>query len=644
MKRGIFRKITIFLIGGVFLVCPLLYSYKVPVWMENPAGKRISPNGANIRSWAPAPYLNTISGFNIPYDVAVNSTGDVYVVDYNNHRLMVFDNVGHPLYTIGTSQGTGDGQFQYPTGVGVNSSDNVYVADKANHRVQVFDNAGHYLYKFGSYGSANDQFYSPYGVAVNSSGHVYVADSGNDRVQVFDRTGQYLYTVGSGQLDSPSRVALNSTGHVYVADSFNHRIQVFDNAGHYLYTIGQLYYPYGVAINSTGYVYVADTFNNRVKVLDNSGQYLYTIGGNGAGGNNDQFNNPIAVAVNNTGHVFVADRNNVRVQVFGQPAWVADWSIDVGNVVYWNMTLSTCLTGNLVPNATGLFNTTMLDAGHGDLGDPVLSPYNIFALCNASLGYFNASIGGWTAFQVNDVFGAVNFTTPVAGAGNANFLLLVSPLIGGSLDTNSVNISACNYFALHGFTANPTYVSPTSVNLTLPGGSYWNVTYDQYGVATAYFAYFSPAILGVDQFVLRHAVRASLAVPPGPPTLSAITPSPSIDGRIALSWTSVSGATSYQVYRDTSTITSIVGLTPLATGLTTTTYTDSIEINGTYFYVVVAVNGTGVSPISNCEGVEVGISPTSTENIESAPVILILVAVTFAVTIIYYRHRQKWAY
>lgn len=39
------------------------------------------------------------------------------------------------------SEGSGEGQFNFPVGVAVDSSDNVYVADFSNHRIQKFGNA-----------------------------------------------------------------------------------------------------------------------------------------------------------------------------------------------------------------------------------------------------------------------------------------------------------------------------------------------------------------------------------------------------------------------------------------------------------------------------------------------------------------------
>jgi hypothetical protein len=65
---------------------------------------------------------------------------------------------------------------------------------------------------------------------------------------------------------------------------------------------------------------------------------------------------------------------------------------------------------------------------------------------------------------------------------------------------------------------------------------------------------------------------------------------------VTLNWSSSSGATSYEIYRGTSS----GGETLLVSGITTTTYTDTNVTNGTtYYYKVVAVNGSGLSSYSN---------------------------------------------
>src|SRR5262245_46829059 len=69
--------------------------------------------------------------------------------------------------SIGTL-GSGNGQFNGPRGVGVDSSGNVWVADYFNHRIQEFTSSGAFVQTFGSLGSTNGTFKNPTGVAVDS--------------------------------------------------------------------------------------------------------------------------------------------------------------------------------------------------------------------------------------------------------------------------------------------------------------------------------------------------------------------------------------------------------------------------------------------------------------------------------------------
>ncbi len=68
--------------------------------------------------------------------------------------------------------------------------------------------------------------------------------------------------------------------------------------------------------------------------------------------------------------------------------------------------------------------------------------------------------------------------------------------------------------------------------------------------------------------------------------------------QITLSWTAGSGATSYSLYRATQSGGGSA-ITPIVTGITGTTYTDTGLANGTtYYYQVVGVNGSGASGFS----------------------------------------------
>ena len=120
--------------------------------------------------------------FDGPADVAVDSSGNVYVTDVYNNRVEKFSSTGTFLLTWG-SNGSGDDQFNTPQGVAVDTSGNVYVADTDNNRVEKFDSSGNYITQWGSFGSGNGQFKIPSGIVVDSSGNIYISDSGNNRIE-----------------------------------------------------------------------------------------------------------------------------------------------------------------------------------------------------------------------------------------------------------------------------------------------------------------------------------------------------------------------------------------------------------------------------------------------------------------------------
>ena len=93
---------------------------------------------------------------------------------------------------------------------------------------------------------------------------------------------------------------------------------------------------------------------------------------------------------------------------------------------------------------------------------------------------------------------------------------------------------------------------------------------------------------------LTATVTVNAANPAAPTGLSAKAG----NATVALSWTASAGATSYNFYRGTTA--GGESTTALATGITTTTYTDSTAVNNTtYYYKVAAVNEAGTSPMSN---------------------------------------------
>jgi DNA-binding beta-propeller fold protein YncE len=262
---------------------------------------------------------------NAPTGVAIDVSGDVYVADEANHRILKFDLQGNLALQWG-SFGSGDSQFNLPTGVATDAAGNVYVADLGNNRIVKFTSTGGYLTQWGGAGTGNGRFSSPTGVATDAAGNVYVADNANHRIQKFTDTGGYLTQWGSpgggiGQFSAPFGVGTDGAGNVYVADQSNNRIQKFTSTGAYLAQWGgagggngQLSLPTGVAVDAVGNVYVADRGNQRIQEFTSAGGYVTQWGTFGSG--SGQFSTPLGLAIDASGDLLVADTGNDRIQRF----------------------------------------------------------------------------------------------------------------------------------------------------------------------------------------------------------------------------------------------------------------------------------------------------------------------------------------
>jgi hypothetical protein len=147
----------------------------------------------------------------MPWGIAVDDQGEVYVADWRNDRIQKFSADGTFQCMFGTS-GSADGQFNRPTGVAVDSHGDIYVADWGNNRVQLFNPDGHYVEKFlgdatlskaaRTYVLANPKplrlremaclepqkrFRGPVAVKLDDQFRMYVADCGPHRIQVYQK-------------------------------------------------------------------------------------------------------------------------------------------------------------------------------------------------------------------------------------------------------------------------------------------------------------------------------------------------------------------------------------------------------------------------------------------------------------------------
>ena len=118
--------------------------------------------------------------------------------------LIMLDKSGSMENTLET-----DTASQYVTDVQVDSSGNIYFLEYLNNRIKVFDSAGTYLRSFGGYGSGCNQWkYARQFTIFNDQ--VYLADHQGNRVLKLSLTGQCIAS-NSTSWTNPVSIAVNNS-------------------------------------------------------------------------------------------------------------------------------------------------------------------------------------------------------------------------------------------------------------------------------------------------------------------------------------------------------------------------------------------------------------------------------------------------
>jgi sugar lactone lactonase YvrE len=283
--------------------------------------------------------MATKASLNGPASITIDSAGNLFIADFDNHRVRRVDTSGVITTVAGNGRRgfSGDGglaisaSLDSPTGLAIDGDGNLFFVDRQNFRIRRVDAKTGIITTFagdgsngltGDDGPATMAGMGPIDIAIDSSGNLFIADSTHSRIRRIDaKTGIITTVAGSGpeftgsfggdggpanraRLNSPFGVVVDEADNLFIADGLNNRIRRVDAKTGIITTVagdgfkgdfGQgrfkgdggpaieasLSIPTGLALDSKGNLYIADIFNLRVRQVDTSGK-ISTVAGNGS--------------------------------------------------------------------------------------------------------------------------------------------------------------------------------------------------------------------------------------------------------------------------------------------------------------------------------------------------------------------------
>ena len=297
----------------------------------------------------------TTAQLNLPYGLAVDYNGNLYIADLGNQRVrrVAADGTITTVAGDGRKAASPDGgaaalaSLLTPRNLAVDDAGTLYIAEFEGHRVRriaadgkisTVAGTGQSGFRGDGSAAASALLSYPAGLALDRSGALYIADSGNNRIRKIYATGAIGTVLGgssSTAMSGPIAVAVDSAGTIYAADS-SFVVRAFTVAGKWLDFAGTGAPGFtgdsGLAIKatiaaahelmaspySTG-VFIADGI--RVRSVDLSGfihtfagdGYVHSVG-DGLPATAANLNQPTAVALDPAGNLYIADPGTQRVR------------------------------------------------------------------------------------------------------------------------------------------------------------------------------------------------------------------------------------------------------------------------------------------------------------------------------------------
>jgi streptogramin lyase len=261
----------------------------------------------------------TGGGMEIPYDVAIDAKGNVWVANQSGDKLSELDPVGVPLSVTGYS----GGGLAEAWAISIDSGGNVWVANQNNSTstsdLSEFSSTGTAISTSSGYtGGGID---GPRGMTIDKNGNIWVTNRSATPASLseFSATGSALSGSGftGGGLTFPWGIATDLAGNLWVANKTTSTISEFSASdgtpnGSSPISGGGLGTPVSVAVDASGNIWVGDQsntsdLNSALSKFSSSGTVVTGIDGYASNTPNSEYDR---IAIDGNGSVWVADYDN----------------------------------------------------------------------------------------------------------------------------------------------------------------------------------------------------------------------------------------------------------------------------------------------------------------------------------------------
>ncbi|KAI6657332.1 NHL repeat containing protein [Oopsacas minuta] len=212
-----------------------------------------------------------------PQGVTIDDrTGDIYILDWFDNCVKVFDSTAKYMFKFGHRRG--EGMMSYPKSLAICRS---RIIITQNHGILNYSLDGEYISRIGMHGNGELEFSYPWGIAINESNNdIYICDCSNNRVQILSQDFQFKSQLGSFKY--PRDVKL-SKEYIYLLNNSNPCIHLFNHNHILLKSVisrgqgNQVINPLSFSIDISNNILIADYSSNSISIFNPEFQSIHNI-------------------------------------------------------------------------------------------------------------------------------------------------------------------------------------------------------------------------------------------------------------------------------------------------------------------------------------------------------------------------------